>query len=90
MEGLFHIALADGEYHPNENVFLRNVAEIFGFDERRFTRIRAQFVPDAERDPYDVLGVPADAPIEQVRKAWRTLVKESHPDRLFKRWMRTV
>lgn len=85
MEGLFHIALADGEYHPNENVFLRDVAEIFGFDERRFTRIRARFVPDAERDPYDVLGVPADAPTEQVRKAWRTLVKESHPDRLHAR-----
>lgn len=82
MEGLFHIALADGEYHPNENVFLEEVAEIFGFDHQRFTRIRSQFVPDAERDPYDVLGVPADADIATVRAAWRKLVRESHPDQL--------
>jgi len=60
MEGLFHIALADGEYHPGEDAFLHRVAEIWGFDDRRFTRIRAQFVADAERDPYDVLGVSPD------------------------------
>jgi DnaJ like chaperone protein len=82
MEGLFHIALADGEYHPNENLFLQDVAEIFGFDQQRFTRIRAQFVPDAERDPYDVLGVTSDADMADVRKAWRRLVRETHPDQL--------
>lgn len=82
MEGLFHIALADGIYHPNENTFLREVAAIFGFDAQRFKRIRAQFVPDAERDPYDVLGVSASASMGDVRKAWRLLVRESHPDQL--------
>jgi DnaJ like chaperone protein len=82
MEGLFHIALADGEYHPNENIFLEEVASIFGFSHQRFTRIRAQFVPDAERDPYDVLGVSAGADMAEVRKAWRQLVRETHPDQL--------
>lgn len=82
MEGLFHIALADGVYHPNENDFLRDVAGIFGFDRAQFTRIRAQFVPDAERDPYDVLGVPADADMAAVRAAWRKMVRDSHPDQL--------
>ena len=82
MEGLFHIAMADGEYHPNENVFLEEVSDIFGFDHQRFTRIRAQFVPDAERDPYDVLGVPNGADLAVVRKAWRQLVRDTHPDQL--------
>ncbi|MCA1774458.1 MAG: molecular chaperone DjiA, partial [Loktanella sp.] len=85
MEGLFHIALADGYYHPGEDAFLARVADIFGFDEPRFTRIRAQFVPDAERDPYDVLGVPADAPMDDIRKAWRNLVRDTHPDRMIAR-----
>ena len=57
LEGLFHIAVADGAYHPAEDAFLGGVARIFGFDERSFRPIRARFVPDAERDPYDVLGV---------------------------------
>lgn len=85
LEGLFHIAVADGAYHPAEDAFLRQVAGIFGFDERTFARVRAQFVPDAERDPYDVLGVAHDAPLDEVRAAWRALVRDTHPDRMMAR-----
>lgn len=85
MEGLFHIAMADGEYHPNEDDFLNRVAEIFGLSERKFRAIRTRFVPDAEPDPWDVLGIDPDAPIEEARKAWRTLVRETHPDRMMAR-----
>jgi DnaJ like chaperone protein len=82
LEGLFHIAVADGDYHPEENEFLAQVARIFDLPERDFLRIRAEFVPDAERDPFDVLGVPHDATLEEARAAWRALVRETHPDRL--------
>lgn len=85
MEGLFHIAVADGDYHPAEDAFLREVAEIFGFDDRTFTRLRAQFVPDAERYPYDVLGVSHDAPLAEIRGVWRSLVRDTHPDRMIAR-----
>lgn len=82
LEGLFHIALADGDYHPGENAFLLRVAEIFGFDAQSFSRMRARFVPEAEQDPYDMLGVTPDMSLEAIRAAWRDLVKETHPDRL--------
>jgi DnaJ like chaperone protein len=85
MEGLFHIATADDDYHPGENEFLMQVAGIFGFDAPTFARMRARFVPDAECDPYDVLGVPHDAPLDEVRAVWRARVRESHPDRLIAR-----
>lgn len=85
LEGLFHIALADGEYHPKEDKFLGRVAEIFQISNVEFSRLRARFVPDAERDPYDVLGVSPDAPIEEIKKAWRVLVRASHPDRMMAR-----
>ncbi len=85
LEGLFHIAMADGLYHPKEDDFLQNVATIFGFDERRFRTIRAQFVAEADRDPYDVLGVDPAAPMDEVRSAWRALVRETHPDRMLAR-----
>lgn len=80
MEGLFHIALADGTYHPKEDAFLVEVAEIFGVDERQFRGMRARFVKDAEPDPYDVLGLPGDADYQTARAAWRKLVRETHPD----------
>lgn len=85
LEGLFHIAVADGVYHPKEDDFLHEVARIWGFDERRFRGVRAQFVQEAERDPYDVLGVDPDAPMEDVRRAWRQLVRETHPDQMIAR-----
>ncbi|MCV6823788.1 MULTISPECIES: molecular chaperone DjiA [Halocynthiibacter] len=85
LEGLFYIAVADGEYHPNENEFLAKVAEILGISERQFNSVRARFVPDAAPDPYEILGVPHDAPIEDVRAAWRKAVRESHPDRMIAR-----
>ena len=42
-------------------------------------------MPDAERDPYDVLGVAPDAPYDEVRVAWRAIVRETHPDRMIAR-----
>lgn len=85
MEGLFHIAVADGFYHPNEDVFLERVAEIFGIPEQNFKALRARFVPDADPDPYSVLGVEPDAPLAEIRAAWRSLVRATHPDRMIAR-----
>ena len=85
MEGLFHIAMADGFYHPGENSFLEDVAEILGVPAAEFMVLRARFVPDAVPDPYSVLGVSPDMPITDIRKAWRKLVKETHPDKMLAR-----
>lgn len=85
MEGLFHIALADAVLHPGEDAFLRDVAAIFGLDERTFRSLVARFVADADPDPYEVLGVAPDAPKQSIRAAWRRAVRESHPDQLVAR-----
>ena len=80
MEGLFHIAMADGTYHPMEDAFLARVAELFGIGDQRFRSLRARFVPEAERDPYSVLGVTPDMALDDIRAVWRQLVRNSHPD----------
>ena len=85
LEGLFYIAVADGEYHEAEDAFLARVATIFGVGERSFRSLRARFVPDAEPGPYAVLGVDAEASLDEIRQAWRTQVREYHPDRLIAR-----
>ncbi|TGD44160.1 molecular chaperone DjiA [Pseudotabrizicola sediminis] len=85
LEGLFHIAMADGDFHPAEDAFLHEVARIFGLDDRCYGTMRARFVEGAPRDPYDVLGVAANAPMNQVRAAWRQAVKDSHPDAMIAR-----
>lgn len=82
MEGLFHIAVADGDYHPAEDEFLSRVSEIFGLSLRQFRTLRALYVEDAEPDPYAVLGLTEGASLQSAREAWKALVKEYHPDRL--------
>lgn len=80
LEGLFHIATADGEYHDAEDAVLRQVAEIFGLSEREFRSLRARCVPDADPDPYEVLGVTPETPVAEIRKVWHRAVRDSHPD----------
>lgn len=85
LEGLFHVSVADGHYHPREDAFLAEVARIFDVSESCFRAIRARHVPDAPRDPYEVLGIAHGAPIEAARMAWKTAVRDNHPDRLIAR-----
>tara|TARA_R110002020_G_scaffold22477_3_gene75960 strand:- start:693 stop:1373 length:681 start_codon:yes stop_codon:yes gene_type:complete len=85
MEGLFHIAMADGAYHPNEDAFLEDVARIFDLPEGTFESLRARFVPDTSPLPHTVLGIPPGASLEDARAAWRKLVRANHPDALVAR-----
>ena len=85
MEGLFHISVADGRWHPQEEAFLKDVANIFGVGDRCFRSLRARFVPDAQPDPYDILGVDPDATLTEARAAWKQAVRDSHPDRMLAR-----
>jgi len=85
IEGLFHIATADGDYHPAEDAFLARVAEIFGMEDGQFRRLRARYVPDAAPDPFAVLGVTPDTPLDQIRAAWRAEVRMTHPDTMIAR-----
>ncbi|MCR8827137.1 molecular chaperone DjiA [Pseudosulfitobacter koreensis] len=85
MEGLFHIALADGHYHEDEAAFLERVAEIFDLSAARFEALRARSVPNQKCDPYTVLGVECEADLQTTRAAWRKLVRENHPDVLMSR-----
>ncbi|MEX0365861.1 MAG: TerB family tellurite resistance protein [Ruegeria sp.] len=85
MEGLFHIAMADGFYHPGENEFLEEVSRIFGQTDQQFKALRARFVPDAPNDPYTVLGVSPDMPLAEIHRVWRQLVRDTHPDAMMAR-----
>jgi DnaJ like chaperone protein len=84
---LFHIAKADGRIADEEADYIAKVARIFGFDDAAFTRIRAENLGPDAADPYTVLGVAADASDAAVRRAWRELVRENHPDRLIAQGM---
>lgn len=83
LDGLFFIATADGMIHESELDYLKNVSDIFGFDDARFEQLTAQHVLfDRGADPFAVLGLAPTADRNEVKRVYRLLVAEHHPDRL--------
>lgn len=78
---LFKIAMADGHLHPNEERFIVQIAHIFTLSQNEFEQIKALFIKN-NSNAYQILGVSAKASDEDVKKAYRKLVRENHPDRL--------
>jgi DnaJ like chaperone protein len=85
LEALFHIALADGVFHPKEEHFLADVAHRFGFTPTQFNYIKAGHVGAAKSDPYEVLGIAPDIDDKTLKTHYRKLVLDNHPDRMLAR-----
>jgi DnaJ like chaperone protein len=85
LDGLFHIAGADGAITDQELAYLEQVSTLFGLSPLTFQRIRATHLGAAPDDPYVVLGVPADASDQAVREAWKRALSDAHPDRVLAR-----
>ena len=85
LDGLFHIAKADGLVHEREGRFLHRVAEIFRIEESHYQSILARHAHLGEADPWLVLGIERGAAIADVKKRYRRLVADNHPDKLVAR-----
>jgi DnaJ like chaperone protein len=84
LEGLMYVAAVDGALHPEEDAFLSEVARRFGFSPSEFRFFRARFVAD-HGNPYDALRLSPQATNEEVRRQYRKLVTDNHPDKLMGR-----
>ncbi|NQU61492.1 MAG: co-chaperone DjlA [Rhodospirillales bacterium] len=94
--GLIHIARADGVIHPEEVKFLRKTAMIFGFSELQFERLKSIHMGGGQArggaapgapDPYQVLGLDRKASDAEIKKTYRQLIRENHPDTLIAQGM---
>jgi DnaJ like chaperone protein len=85
LAALHHIARADGPMTRGEAAFLAKVRQFFRLDEAASERASTGRTMPPEPigvDPYSVLGVKQGATDEEVRLAWRQLMREHHPDSL--------
>ena len=80
LDSLFYIARADGAVHEREVQYLEDVAGIFGFAPVEFDRIKARHILPEGGNPYAVLGIERSAKDEEIKKRYRQLVRENHPD----------
>lgn len=81
-ESLFQIALADGEFHKNEEYFLAQVAEIFHLPKGEFEKMTMQYFPSKSCDIFALLDIPPGSSNEEIKAAYRQVVRNNHPDQL--------
>ncbi len=85
LDGLFHIAKADGVVTEDELSYLQTVAEIFGFSAREFRRMRMSHGLVDASDPYVILGIDPDVDDNELKRAYRRMAARNHPDALVAR-----
>ena len=84
LEGLFHIAVSDGVFHPNEERFLAEVARRFGFTQVAFSYIKARHTGPAKGNPCEVLGITREISNDALKIHYRKLVADNHPDKMLR------
>jgi DnaJ like chaperone protein len=85
---LIQLAFIDGKVSENEDAVLQTIAAEFEFDPNAYHAIFEQFEQMMKNvhpkhnieDAYKVLGVSADDDMNTIKKAYRKLVREFHPD----------
>ena len=83
-------AMADGHIHPDEKRLITTIGELLGFARAdidklfRFTNSSRTYSSDHKSLPqaYTILGVDKNASDAEVKKAYRRLMSQHHPDKL--------
>ena len=78
---LFGIAQADGKVSEPEVNIMSEIAGYFRVNHQDFESIKAMFFKNAD-SAYKILEIPKDATNDEVKKAFRTMAKKYHPDKL--------
>jgi DnaJ like chaperone protein len=86
MRRCFRLAAADLVINDAEVQWLASFASRIGISEAEFGFLHRVYYrtndgEEAAQEAYEVLGVPRNAPREQIDQAYRTLARSYHPDR---------
>ena len=81
LDFLFRIAKADGRVSPPELEKLVEIAGYMRISTLDFNSIKAMFVAQTD-SAYTILEVPKTASENDIKKAYRNLVKKHHPDKI--------
>jgi DnaJ like chaperone protein len=91
---LIVMALVDGHIHPAEETVLANIATRLGYNQAEFTQLidmvlnQSHFsggqpnTAAALDDAYKALGVTKDSTDQEIKRAYRKLISQYHPDKL--------
>lgn len=80
---LFSIANSDRHVDPKEIEIIKKISKYFWISQYDFSSIEAMFSQNKNIDnAYDILGISKSVKDEEVKKAYRKMIKKYHPDKL--------
>ncbi|AGZ81444.2 DnaJ domain-containing protein [Campylobacter fetus] len=87
---LLNLAYIDGEFNSAEKKILNEICDGFGISklikDTLFERFESEFnhkqssQSTTNKDPYEVLEINKDASFDEIKKQYRKLAKQNHPD----------
>jgi len=80
-ELLFNLAMADGVLHPGEDRLLKSAPKLLNLPGDQYEVLRRRLVKDLA-PLYAMLGISEAASETEVKKAYRKLANEYHPDKI--------
>ncbi|MFP4039961.1 MAG: TerB family tellurite resistance protein [Desulfosudaceae bacterium] len=78
---LMRVSLADGVLSDEEEVLLRLAARTFNYSEGAYKKLKSRYVQDTEKY-YAVLNVSSSDSDQHIKKQYRRLVNQYHPDKI--------
>jgi DnaJ like chaperone protein len=90
IEGLFKIAASDKRISRKELDILQKISLTLGYPnskfesfKRGFDTIEDEIIENSQLiEEFNTLGLKEDADIEEIKKKWKNLMSENHPDKL--------
>ena len=76
---LVRVSVADGSMNPQEESLIQEAVHIFRFSEASYQQIKSRYVDDSQKY-YAILNSRQEDTNEQIKKQYRKLVLEYHPD----------
>src|SRR3989338_5033427 len=83
------MASADGQLSATKNATLQNIREKLGVTgyQQYQNHTRSRTASMSLNDAYDILSVSPSANADEIKKAYRKLMSQNHPDKLIAKWL---
>jgi len=78
---LLRLSIADGILSESEERLINSAADIFNFSEKKYKELKSRYAPDFGKH-YAILETDSSATDAEIKKQYRKLVKEYHPDKI--------